>query len=106
MFGAVIVMLLLPVDSWWQAVVLVPGAPVGLLAQLAYAGGAWAPGLLGLPVVLPALVSLVVWPCCSGCWPGGASAGTRGSDPAAQRRVSIRWKLRCARDGVGPRCPW
>lgn len=62
MFGAAIVMPLLPVDSWWQAVVLVPGAPVGLLTQLTYAGGAWAPGLLGLPVVVPALVSLVVWP--------------------------------------------
>jgi SAM-dependent methyltransferase len=23
-----------------------------------------------------------------------------------QRRVSARWKLRWARDGVGPRCPW
>lgn len=62
MFGAAIAMPLFPVDSWGQVVVLVPGAPVGLLTQLAYAGGAWAPGPLGLPVVLPAIVSLVVWP--------------------------------------------
>ena len=28
------------------------------------------------------------------------------SEPVQDRRVSARWKLRCARDGVGPRCPW
>jgi ABC-2 type transport system permease protein len=61
MFGAAFVLPLVPVDSPWQAVVLVPGAPLGLLTQLAFTGGAWAPGLLGLPALLPGLVSLVLW---------------------------------------------
>ena len=62
MFGAAIVLPIFPVDSWWQALVLVPGAPIGQLTQLAYVGGTWSPGLLGLPAALPALVGLVVWP--------------------------------------------
>ncbi|WP_300014999.1 ABC transporter permease [Pseudonocardia sp.] len=62
MFGAAFVVPILPLDSWWQALVLVPGAPIGLLAQLAFTGGTWAPGLLGLPAALPGLLSLVVWP--------------------------------------------
>jgi ABC-2 type transport system permease protein len=62
MFGAAFVVPNLAPDSWWQALVLVPGAPVGLLAQLAFTGGTWAPGLLGLPAALPGLVSLLVWP--------------------------------------------
>jgi ABC-2 type transport system permease protein len=62
MFGAAIALPIFPADSWWQALVLVPGAPVGQLTQLAYVGGTWSPGLLGLPAAVPALVSLVVWP--------------------------------------------
>ncbi|MBW0090893.1 ABC transporter permease [Pseudonocardia sp. KRD-184] len=61
MFGAAFVVPVLPVDSWWQALVLVPGAPIGLLTQLAFTGGAWAPGLPGLPAALPGIVSLVGW---------------------------------------------
>ena len=49
-------------DSWWQALVLLPGAPIGQLTTLAFTGGTWAPALLGLPALLPALVSSVVWP--------------------------------------------
>lgn len=62
MMGAAIAVPILPLDSWWQALVLVPGAPLGLLTQLAFTGGTWAPGLLGLPAALPGLVSLIVWP--------------------------------------------
>ncbi|GAA3248555.1 ABC transporter permease [Pseudonocardia petroleophila] len=61
MFGAAFVVPMLAVDSWWQALVLVPGAPIGLLTQLAFSGGTWAPGLLGLPAALPGIVSLIAW---------------------------------------------
>lgn len=61
MFGAAFVLPVVAVDSWWQALVLVPGAPIGLLTQLAFTGGTWAPGLLGLPAALPGVVGLVVW---------------------------------------------
>ena len=61
MFGAAFVLPLVPVDSPWQALVLVPGAPMGQLTQLAFSGSTWAPGLLGLPAVLPGLLSLVLW---------------------------------------------
>lgn len=61
MFGAAFVVPILPLDSWWQALVLVPGAPIGLLSQLAFTGGTWSPGLLGLPAALPGILSLVGW---------------------------------------------
>lgn len=61
MFGAAFALPIIPLDSWWQALVLVPGAPIGQLTQLAFTGATWGPGLLGLPAVLPALVSLVGW---------------------------------------------
>lgn len=61
MFAAAFVVPVVAVDSWWQALVLVPGAPIGLLTQLAFTGGTWAPGLLGLPAALPGIVSLVAW---------------------------------------------
>ena len=61
MFAAAFVVPVVAVDSWWQALVLVPGAPIGLLTQLAFTGGTWAPGLLGLPAALPGVLSLVVW---------------------------------------------
>lgn len=54
MFAAAFVVPILPVDSWWQALVLVPGALIGLLTQLAFTGGTWAPGLLRLPRRCPA----------------------------------------------------
>ncbi len=62
MFAAALALPVVPLDSWWQALVLVPGAPIGQLSALAFAGGAWAPGLLGLPAMLPSLVSSVAWP--------------------------------------------
>lgn len=61
MFAAAFVLPLVPVGSPFQALVLVPGAPIGQLTQLALTGGTWAPGLLGLPAVLPALLSLAAW---------------------------------------------
>ena len=61
MFAAAFVLPLVPVDSPLQALVLVPGAPIGQLTQLAFTGGTWAPGLLGLPALLPAVVSLAGW---------------------------------------------
>ncbi len=61
MFGAAFVLPIVPVDSPWQALVLVPGASMGQLVQLGFSGATWAPGLLGLPAILPGLVSLVVW---------------------------------------------
>lgn len=61
MFAAAFVVPVVAVDSWWQALVLVPGAPIGLLTQLAFTGGTWAPGLLGLPAALPGILSLVAW---------------------------------------------
>jgi ABC-2 type transport system permease protein len=61
MFAAAFALPLVPAGSPFQAVVLVPGAPLGQLTQLAFAGGTWAPGLLGLPAVLPGVLSLVLW---------------------------------------------
>ena len=61
MFAAAFVLPNIPVDNPLQALVFVPGAPIGQLSQLAFTGGAWGPGLLGLPALLPALVSLVGW---------------------------------------------
>lgn len=62
MFAAAFVVPIVPAGTAWQLLALLPGASIGGLAQFAFAGGAWAPGLLGLPAVLPALVGLVVWP--------------------------------------------
>lgn len=61
MFAAAFVLPVLPVDTPLQALVLVPGAPIGQLAQLAFTGGAWDPALLGLPAILWGVVSLVLW---------------------------------------------
>lgn len=62
LLAAAVTLAVIPMEGWWQAVILVPGAAVGQLMQLAYAGGTWAPGLAGLPAVLPAVVVLVGWP--------------------------------------------
>jgi ABC-2 type transport system permease protein len=62
MFAAAFALPNVPLDSWWQALVLVPGAPIGQLTALAFAGGTWSPGLVGLPALLPALLSSVAWP--------------------------------------------
>jgi ABC-2 type transport system permease protein len=60
--GASIAVAVIPGDGWWGLLALVPGAAIGELAGYGLAGGAWGPGLAGLPAVLPALVALVVWP--------------------------------------------
>ncbi len=60
--GAAIAVAVIPADGWWGLLALVPGAAIGELAGYGLAGGAWGPGLAGLPAVLPALVALVVWP--------------------------------------------
>jgi ABC-2 type transport system permease protein len=62
LLGAAIVLAIAPLDGWWQALVAVPGAAIGQLAQLTMTGATWAPGALGLPAAVPALVALVVWP--------------------------------------------
>lgn len=59
---AAIVLVVVPEDGWWQALVLVPGAVIGQLTEFAFVGGTWAAGLGGLPAVLPTLVAMVVWP--------------------------------------------
>jgi ABC-2 type transport system permease protein len=62
MLGAGVVLAIAPATGWWHALVAVPGAAIGDLAQLAMTGGAWAPGVAGLPAVLPTLAAVVVWP--------------------------------------------
>lgn len=62
MLGAVIAAPFLPAGTWWQAVLAVPGAPIGQLTMLAFTGGGWEAGLAGLPTALPGLAALVVWP--------------------------------------------
>ncbi|WP_214406022.1 ABC transporter permease [Pseudonocardia lacus] len=60
--GAAIALAVIPGDGLWQLLALVPGAAIGELAGYGLAGGAWGPGLAGLPAVFPALVALVGWP--------------------------------------------
>lgn len=60
--GAATAVAVIPGEGWWGLLGLVPGAAIGELAGYGLAGGAWGPGLAGLPAVLPALVALVAWP--------------------------------------------
>jgi ABC-2 type transport system permease protein len=62
LLGAAIVLAIAPLGGFWQALVVVPGAAVGQLSQLAMTGGTWAPGLAGLPAAAPALLASVIWP--------------------------------------------
>ena len=62
MLGVGVVATIAPADGWWPALMIVPGAAVGDLTQLAMTGGAWSAGAAGLPAILPSLVALVVWP--------------------------------------------
>lgn len=62
LLGGVVVLSIAPLTGWWQALVALPGAAIGQLAQLGFAGGTWSAGLGGLPALLPAVVALLVWP--------------------------------------------
>lgn len=62
LLGAAIVLAIAPPGTWWQALVVVPGAAVGQLTQLAMTGATWTPGIGGVPAVLPAFVATVAWP--------------------------------------------
>jgi ABC-2 type transport system permease protein len=58
MLGVGVVAAIAPGDGWWPALMLVPGAALGELAQLAMTGGSWAPPVIALiawPLVLGAL---------------------------------------------------
>ena len=61
LLGGAVVLSIAPLDGWWQAAVALPGAAIGQLSQLAFTGAAWSSGFAGVPVVLPSVVSLVVW---------------------------------------------
>jgi ABC-2 type transport system permease protein len=61
MLGVGVVAAIAPAQGWWGALVIVPGAAVGELAQLAMIGGSWASSD-GLPAILPPLAASVVWP--------------------------------------------
>lgn len=60
--GAATAIVAAPLEGWWQALIVVPGAAIGQLVEMALFGGAWSAGLGGLPAVLPALVATVAWP--------------------------------------------
>ncbi|MHA6797138.1 ABC transporter permease [Pseudonocardia bannensis] len=62
LLAAAAALAVVPSQGWWQALVAVPGAPIGRLTQLAYEGGTWAAGPVGLPALLPAVAALLVWP--------------------------------------------
>jgi ABC-2 type transport system permease protein len=61
MLGGAVVLTAVPLDSGLQALVLLPGAAVGQLVQLAMTGATWEPGAAGLPAVVPSLIALVAW---------------------------------------------
>lgn len=61
LLGAAIALSIAPVDGWWQAAVALPGASIGQLTKLALTGGAWSAGFGGIPVIVPSVLSLVVW---------------------------------------------
>jgi ABC-2 type transport system permease protein len=62
MLGGAVGLAAIPLGSWWQALVLLPGAAVGQLTQLAMTGGTWEPGPAGLPALLVPAIALAVWP--------------------------------------------
>lgn len=61
LLGSASVLSIAPLEGWWQALVAVPGAPVGQLVRLSMTGGTWDAGLGGLPAALPPTAALVVW---------------------------------------------
>jgi ABC-2 type transport system permease protein len=62
MLGVGVVASIAPAHGWWSVLMVVPGAAMGDLTQLAMTGGSWGAGAAGLPAILPSLVALVVWP--------------------------------------------
>ncbi|WP_232661366.1 ABC transporter permease [Pseudonocardia sp. TRM90224] len=62
LLGAAIAMAVIPLDGWWHALVVVPGAAMGTLVQIAMNGDMWVAGPGGLPAGLPSLVATVAWP--------------------------------------------
>lgn len=62
MLGVGVVAAIAPAEGWWPVLMVVPGAAVGDLTQLAMTGGTWSAGAAGLPATLPPLVALVIWP--------------------------------------------
>jgi ABC-2 type transport system permease protein len=61
LLGGTVAMTFAPVGTWWDAVLLVPGAGLGRLMALAGNGQTWAPDVAGLPAVVLPVVSLVLW---------------------------------------------
>jgi ABC-2 type transport system permease protein len=62
MLGVGVVAAIAPAGGWWPVLMVLPGAAVGDLVQLAMLGGSWSAAAGGLPAILPAIVALVVWP--------------------------------------------
>ena len=62
MIGAAIALVVVPLEGWTQALVVLPGGAIGQLTEISLVGNGWAPGLGGLPVMAPALVVTVLWP--------------------------------------------
>lgn len=60
--GGAVAMAFLPLEGWWQALLLIPGAGLGSLARFASEGGMWAGGALAalLPIVTTVLWTLVL----------------------------------------------
>jgi ABC-2 type transport system permease protein len=62
LLGSAITMSVLPSDGWWQALVVVPGAAIGALLQMAMTGGAWGTDPFGVPSLLFPLLAVAAWP--------------------------------------------
>ncbi|MEJ3655721.1 ABC transporter permease [Actinomycetes bacterium KLBMP 9759] len=62
LLGAAIAMAMVPLAGWWHALVLVPGAAMGTLVQIAMNGDMWVAGSGGIPAGLPSLVATIAWP--------------------------------------------
>lgn len=62
LMGGAIALALLGPTTLGQALVAIPGAAIGQLSGLAFAGQAWSSSVAGLPALLPALLALLVWP--------------------------------------------
>lgn len=62
LLGAAIAMSFLPTEGWFRAVLVVPGAGLGVLARYAVEGGMWADGVLTglLPIVATLLWAVVL----------------------------------------------
>lgn len=61
LLGAGAAVLLAPSEGPWSLLLAVPGAAVGELTGLAFVGGTWQAGPLGLPAVVLPLLALAGW---------------------------------------------